>query len=52
LGEKCSWRAGEKYKKTRKALEECRRRVVSGDSVRREEILKFKLEKLEEKKNL
>jgi hypothetical protein len=50
LGEE-SWRAGEKYKKTRKALEE-RRRVVSGESVHREEILKFKLQKLEEKKNL
>jgi hypothetical protein len=37
--------------KTRKALEE-RRRVVSGESVHMEEILKFKLQKLEEKKNL
>jgi hypothetical protein len=42
----------EKNKKTRRALEECRRRVVSEESVRREEILKFKLAKLEEKKNL
>jgi hypothetical protein len=39
-------------KKTRKALEECRRRVVSCESVHSEEILKFKLEKLEEKRNL
>lgn len=39
-------------KRTRKALEECRRRVVSSESVNREELLKLKLEKLEEKKNM
>ena len=39
-------------KRTKKALEECRRRAISDASVRREELLKLKLEKLEEKKNL
>ena len=39
-------------KKTRKKLEECQRRVVSSESVQRVEFLKFKLERLEDKKNL
>jgi len=39
-------------KRAKKALEECRRRAISDASVRREELLKLKLEKLEEKKNL
>ena len=39
-------------KKIRKKLEECRRRVVSSESVQREEFLKFKRERLEDKKNL
>jgi len=38
-------------KKTRKDLEAYRRRVVNADSVAREELLRFKLEKLEEKRN-
>lgn len=39
-------------KNTRRALEACRRRTVGSVSVKREEILRFKLEKLEDKKNL
>lgn len=41
-----------RIRRTIKALEECRRRVISGSMVNREEVLKHKLSKLEEQKNL
>jgi hypothetical protein len=52
MGEECARGLEKSIKRTRKALEECRRRVVSSESVGREELLKLKLEKLEEKKNI
>lgn len=41
-----------RIKKVRKALEECRRREINRELVNREEILKYKLSKLEDQKNL
>lgn len=41
-----------RIKRIRKALEECRRAALNVRNVQREEILKFKLQRLEEQQNL
>ena len=41
-----------RIKRTRRLLEECRRGAINSQGVVREEILKFKLHRLEEQKNM
>jgi hypothetical protein len=48
LEPQCSWRFGEKSKKIKKELEECRRAVIGREKVAREDILRYKLQRLEE----
>lgn len=41
-----------RIKKARKLLEDCRRREINASNVRKEELVRFKLERPEEKRNL